>query len=115
MAEQVATKQGGHGAEEEAGHGDTRTYTIILVILAVVTLLEVGTYFVPWLQHHFWVLFSLLSVMAIGKFALVVGYYMHLRYDAPYYTRVFVIPLIMATAMITVVMVLTATRFLLAR
>ncbi len=100
----------GEGAHE---HATPRTYVIILVILSVVTLLEVGTYFMPSLQARPGLLLFVLSVMAIAKFALVVGYYMHLRYDAAYYRRVFITPLIIALAMILVVMVLTATRFLL--
>jgi cytochrome c oxidase subunit IV len=95
------------------GHASPRTYWIILVVLAVITLLEVGTYFVPWLHERLTLLFAILSVMAIVKFALVVGWYMHLRYDALYYRRVFIVPLILATAMIVVVTVLTGLRFLL--
>ena len=109
MSEHVAHAEEGH----EGGHASVRTYGIILLILAVVTLLEVGTYFMPSLQERRGLLFFVLSVMAIGKFVLVVGYYMHLRYDAAYYRRIFVIPLIMAVAMVCVVTVLTATMFLL--
>ena len=108
MSEHVV--EHGEGAHE---HATPRTYVIILVILSVVTLLEVGTYFMPSLQARPGLLLFVLSVMAIAKFALVVGYYMHLRYDAAYYRRVFITPLIIALAMILVVMVLTATRFLL--
>lgn len=102
-----------HAVSHEGGHASVRTYTIILVVLAVVTLLEVGTYFVPALQARHALLLGILAVMAVGKFGLVVGYYMHLRYDAPYYRRVFIVPLIIALAMILVVMVLTSLRFLL--
>ena len=101
-----------HVAHAEGGHASPRTYLIILVILAIVTLLEVGTYFMPTLQAHQGWLFAILSVMAIFKFGLVVGYYMHLRYDAAYYRRVFIAPLILACAMIVVVAVLTATMYL---
>jgi cytochrome c oxidase subunit IV len=100
-----------HG--DEGAHAGPRTYWIILVALAVITLLEVGTYFVPWLHERLTLLFAILSLMAIAKFVLVVGWYMHLRYDALYYRRVFVVPLITATAMVVVVTVLTGLRFLL--
>ena len=100
-------------AHAEAGHASPRTYLIILVVLAIITLLEVGTYFMPTLQANPGWLFTILSVMAIAKFALVVGYYMHLRYDAAYYRRVFIAPLLLACAMIVVVAVLTATKYLL--
>jgi len=99
----------------EEAHAGPKTYTIILAILAVVTLLEVATYFIPWFQTHTTVLFWTLSVMSVAKFALVVGYYMHLRYDAEYYRRVFVVPLLIAIVMVVLVTVLTGTKFLLAR
>ena len=99
-------------AHGDGGHGSVRTYGVILAILGVVTLLEVGTYYVPALQERILLLFTILSIMAIAKFVLVVGYYMHLKYDAQYYSRVFVIPLIMAIAMVLVVTILTATKFM---
>jgi len=104
-----------HGAEidHEEAHATVRTYAVILAILAVVTLLEVGTYFVPWFQAHRVILFSTLAVMAIGKFGLVIGYYMHLRYDAAYYSRVFLIPLVLAVVIVVIVAVLTGMRKLL--
>ena len=103
-----------HSAHEAHGgdHGSVRTYGLILAILSVVTLLEVGTYYVPALHERLTLLFVILTIMAIGKFVLVVGYYMHLKYDAAYYRRVFVIPLIMAVAMVGVVTILTATKFI---
>ena len=95
----------------EASHASIRTYLLIALILTVVTAIEVGTYFTPWFQHHFWVLFWVLVVLSIFKFALVVGYYMHLRYDALFYRRVFIFPLVIAVAMTVVLVLLTWTKF----
>jgi cytochrome c oxidase subunit 4 len=92
-------------------HASIRTYLLIAVILTVVTALEVGTYFTPWFKAHFWVLFWVLVVLSLFKFALVVGFYMHLRYDSPLYRRVFIFPLAIAIAMTVVVIFLTATKF----
>jgi cytochrome c oxidase subunit 4 len=100
-------------AEHAGGgaHASIRTYLLVAVILTVVTAIEVGTYFMPWFQQHFWVLFWVLSILSIFKFALVVGFYMHLRYDAVFYRRVFLFPLVIAIAMTAVVITLTWTKF----
>jgi cytochrome c oxidase subunit 4 len=100
-------------AEHEGGtaHASIRTYLVVAVILTVVTAIEVGTYFMPWFQQHFWVLFWVLSILSLFKFALVVGFYMHLRYDAVFYRRVFLFPLVIAVAMTAVVITLTWTKF----
>ena len=100
-------------AEHAGGgaHASIRTYLVVAVILTVVTALEVGTYFMPWFQHHFWLLFCVLSILSLFKFALVVGFYMHLRYDAIFYRRVFLFPLVIAVAMTAVVITLTWTKF----
>jgi cytochrome c oxidase subunit 4 len=97
-----------HAVEE--AHASVRTYTVVLAILGVVTAMEVGTYFVPWFQAHRKLLFTALSLMSIGKFGLVVGYFMHLRYDASYYFRVFLVPLCLGVAITVVVSTLTALR-----
>jgi caa(3)-type oxidase subunit IV len=100
-------------AEHAGGgaHASIRTYLVIAVILTVVTALEVGTYFTPWFKAHFWVLFWVLVILSVFKFVLVVGFYMHLRYDAPLYRRVFVFPLAIAVAMTALLIFLTATKF----
>lgn len=95
---------------DSGSHATARDYFLILVVLAVITALEVATYYMPYFQtpENHGVLFWTLVVMSVAKFVLVVGWYMHLRYDHSYYTRVFAIPLVFATAMVVVVMMLTA-------
>lgn len=100
-----------HG-EDEAEHASVRTYLVIAAILTVVTAVEVATYFMPWLQERQGLLFFSLAVLSIAKFGLVVGYYMHLRYDATFFNRVFIFPLIIAVAITVVLVVLTGGRML---
>jgi len=103
-----------HTHEGASKHASIQTYLVIAAILTVVTFLEVATYFMPFFREPTSVgsplLVPVLSVMAIFKFWLVVGYYMHLSYDKPFYRRVFVSPLLLAIAMVVVVMVFTAMR-----
>ncbi len=102
-----------HSTEHAAGaaHASIRTYLVVAVILTAVTAVEVGTYFTPWFRARFWVLFWALVLLSVFKFVLVVGFYMHLRYDAIVYRRVFVFPLAIAVAMTAVLIFLTATKF----
>ncbi len=96
---------------DSGSHATARDYFFILVVLAIITGLEVATYYMPFFEapENRAILFWTLVVMSVAKFVLVVGWYMHLRYDDSYYTRVFAIPLVFATAMVVVVMLLTAT------
>src|SRR3990172_9183821 len=94
-----------------AAHARIRPHLLLGVILTVVTVIEVGTYFTPWFQRHFWVLFWVLSILSLFKFTLVVGFYMHLRYDALLYRRVFLFPLPIALALTAGVMPPPWTQF----
>ena len=60
-------------------HATTGHYVRIAVILVVLTILEVATYYV---DIPYALVVPLLLVLAGTKFALVVLYYMHLRYDS---------------------------------
>lgn len=79
--------------DDHADHGMTDFgYIKIALILAVLTAIEVATYFVD-----FGVLEvpSLLILMVI-KFEIVVAYFMHLKFDSKLYTYLFVGGLILA-------------------
>ncbi|MFM8998549.1 MAG: cytochrome C oxidase subunit IV family protein [Actinomycetota bacterium] len=65
-------------------HPSPREYIRIALILAVVTALEVAVYYVPALEAF---LVPLLFLFAIVKFALVVLWFMHLRFESRTYSR----------------------------
>jgi cytochrome c oxidase subunit 4 len=96
----------------EQAHSTVRNYILVLCILAVLTFLEVMTYFIPWFQAHRQVLFLAISIMGTVKFGLVVAFYMHLRYDATFYREVFIIPLVLAVVITVIVTMLTAIRLI---
>ena len=60
-------------------------------------------------------LVALLLVFSVLKFGLVVGFFMHLRYDNKLLTVLFVGPLIIAMAIILAIMALFGAYILLAR
>jgi cytochrome c oxidase subunit IV len=85
-------------------HATIRTYVIVAAILTAVTGLEFGVIYVRRLAP---ILLPLLLTLSAGKFALVVMFYMHLRYDSRVLTFLFVAPLVLATVIAVAVMTLT--------
>jgi len=85
----------------EAGahaHPTARTYILIAVVLTAITAVEVAIYYVPSIKGTLPLLAGGLIVLAVVKFALVVGYYMHLKFDNKLFTWLFVGGLIAAIA-----------------
>ena len=74
-------------------HPRTRDYWLIAVILGLITAAEVS---VTYMDAFDPVVAPLLLVMAAVKFAIVVGWYMHLRFDAPLYRKLFYIGVVLA-------------------
>ena len=97
---------GDHGGHEEGlehAHPGARTYTLIGVVLAVITLAEVWAYNQEFLRP---MLVPILLVLSASKFVLVVGFYMHLRFDHPLFTGVFGFGLAVAGSVITALLFL---------
>jgi len=92
-----------HLPEEDAGHPGPRQYVIVAVVLAVITAMEVALFYVDFLPSAV-VVASLLVLMAI-KFALVVLWFMHLRFDSAIYKRLFVAGLALAASVFIIVLV----------
>ena len=90
-------------AHAEEGHPSNRVYLGVAGILAVLTALEVMVFYVEALSP---VLVPILVVMMIGKFALVVMYFMHLKDDAGILTGLFTGALTVATAIVIAMMAL---------
>lgn len=85
-------------------HASVRTYVRVALILTLVTALEVGVIYIRQLTP---IIVPLLLAMSVAKFALVVMFFMHLRYDPRPLTAVFVGPLLLATGLAVAVMTLT--------
>lgn len=79
-----------------AHHPSDWDYIKVALWLAVFTLIEVGTYFQS--VHHAprWALFVVLSVLMVVKFVMVGAFFMHLKYDTPWFRRVFAMGLVLA-------------------
>ena len=94
-------------------HASVATYLRVAVILAILTAIEIGSLYVPGLPPH--ILVTLLIIFGIMKFALVVAFFMHLRYDSKLLTALFVGPLLIATLIILAIMALFGSYLLLPR
>jgi cytochrome c oxidase subunit 4 len=77
----------------EHPHPTAGTYIRVAVILTLLTVIEVGVFYVP--AFHPVLAPVLLSLSAV-KFAIVVMFYMHLKMDSKFFTLLFGGPLLLA-------------------
>ncbi len=85
----VEAAAGAHGGGEVHGdepHVSDRTYLIIAGVLAVLTAMEVMVFYVEALRPF---LLAILMVLMVAKFALVVMFFMHLKFDSKVLSGVF--------------------------
>ena len=94
-----------HAAGETHEHPTAGTYFKVAAILTLITVVEVWAYYIPaWVNS--WVFIPSLLIMSVAKFAIVVLFYMHLRYDHKLFKAIFTGPLIIAVTTIVVLMFL---------
>ena len=91
-----------HGSAH-AGHPSAREYVRIFFILGAITAVEVAIYYVRedmgrWFRP---VLFTLMG----SKFAIVVLWYMHLKFDDRRYSRFFIMGLAGASTLYLIVLI----------
>jgi cytochrome c oxidase subunit 4 len=87
--------EGDHDDHDHEDHGLTFQNAIkIAIFLALVTLVEVLTYFWDFGD----VAVPLLIVLMVIKFGVVVAYFMHLRFENVLFTALFVAGLVLAVA-----------------
>jgi cytochrome c oxidase subunit IV len=82
---------GAHAVEDH--HPGPTVYLLVAVVLIILTAMEIGVFYAPFLQPY---LVFLLIVLAVIKFILVAGFYMHLKYDSSVFTTLFAFPLLLA-------------------
>ena len=109
MAESPAVAH--HAHEQRSGHASVKTYINVAVALAILTAIEVASLYIPGVPNGF--LVTALLIMSVLKFFLVVGFFMHLRYDSAILRSLFVGPLIIAILIILALMALFSAFILL--
>jgi len=84
-------------------HPDPRDYIRIAVVLLVITLIEVSTYYVK-PPHN--VLVPVLLTFTVVKVSLVVMWFMHLKFDSRLYARLFLMGIAFAVTLYLIVLLL---------
>lgn len=79
--------------QEEHSHPGPGEYIQIGIILAVITGVEVALYYVDIIRE---VVIPALLILTFVKFVLVVLWFMHLRFDSPWFRRMIVAGLVLA-------------------
>ncbi len=93
-----------HEAHASEAHGlNPRQYVVIFVVLSVITLIELA---VSYSGAGFWMLLVVLGVLSAIKFGIVVALFMHLRFDNPFFTKMFLGPLLLAASVLLALMAL---------
>lgn len=86
-----------HLVTDGHGHPGEGVYIRIAIILAIVTAIEVAIYYVDALRP---LLVPTLLVLSIAKFVVVVGYFMHLKFDDSRYRLMFIAGLVVVFSVI---------------
>lgn len=84
-------------------HPNPRQYVMIAVVLVIITALEVAISYIPEGDIPSGWIIALLGVMALTKFVLVVAWYMHLKTDSKALRRFFIVGLVGAVILFTVI------------
>ncbi len=66
------------------------TYVVVFLLLAILTLIELVVTYIPTIK------IVLLLVLSATKAILVASFYMHLRYERPFYPLAFAVPVVIA-------------------
>ena len=85
------------------GHPTAGMYFKIAIILCVITAIEVGIFYIEDLGD--WMI-PILTILSLGKFALVAMYYMHLKFDNKLFTILFVVGFVLAAAVVSMLLFL---------
>lgn len=87
----------------EDSHPTVGVYLRVAAALVILTVLEVGVFYVPTFHS---VLVPVLLVLSAAKFTLVVMFYMHLKTDSRLFSFLFGAPLVLAVVVLGALLLL---------
>ncbi len=96
-------EHGAHIGAVHTGHPTPATYFKVAMILSALTAIEVAIFYITPLSYG---IIPILAVLSIGKFVLVILYYMHLKFDSKVFSGMFFFGLFVATGVIFSLMAL---------
>jgi caa(3)-type oxidase subunit IV len=103
MSEHDTVAHASHAAEPnvptDTEHRHHPRYLLVFLALALLTALEIGVTYVEGLPQA-----PFLLAMAFLKIALVLLYFMHLRYDSKWFSFIFFIPFVLVIPFVIVLL-----------
>ncbi|HEY4132018.1 MAG TPA: cytochrome C oxidase subunit IV family protein [Gemmatimonadaceae bacterium] len=93
-----------HAMGEVHEHPTWKQYKWVALILTLITIAEVWVYYTPFKDSPLFV--PVLLIMSAVKFAIVVLFYMHLKYDHKLFKALFTGPLMIAICTLIALMAL---------
>lgn len=91
-------------AHSGEAHGlSPRQYVTVFVILTVITIVELAVSYTSLGRIG---LMAVLFPLSALKFGIVVALFMHLRFDSPFFTKMFVGPLVLASFVLLALLLL---------
>jgi cytochrome c oxidase subunit 4 len=87
----------------ERPHPTVGVYLRVAAVLVILTVIEVGVFYVP---AFYSVLVPTLLILSALKFCLVVLFYMHLKMDSRFFWFLFGAPLLLATGVLVALLLL---------
>lgn len=88
-------------SHKEHGHPSEKVYVKVALWLALITAAEIA---ISYIEMADWIAIVGLVGLSVIKFAVVVGYFMHLKFDNPALRKPFITGIILALVIYTVVL-----------
>ncbi len=90
-------------SENHIDHPTPKKYVQIAIVLGVLTAIEIALYYTEDIVGVF--TDPILIILAVGKFIIVVGWFMHLRFENKMVNRFFTGGMILALVLFAIVMI----------
>ena len=90
-------------SENHIDHPTPKKYVQIAIVLGILTAIEIALYYTEDIVGVF--TDPILIVLAVGKFIIVVGWFMHLRFENKMVNRFFTGGMILALVLFAIVMI----------
>ena len=90
-------------SENHIDHPTPKKYVQIAIVLGILTAIEIALYYTEDIVGVF--TDPILIILAVGKFIIVVGWFMHLRFENKMVNRFFTVWMILALVLFAIVMI----------
>mgnify|MGYP006209235745 FL=1 len=90
-------------SENHVDHPTPKKYVQIAIVLGILTAIEIALYYTEDIVGVF--TDPILIILAVGKFIIVVGWFMHLRFENKMVNRFFTGGMILALVLFAIVMI----------